>query len=150
MILELNHVSFTVSDLQRSIAFYRDLLGLELVSLAERDVDFSSRVTGIEGAHLRIAYLRAPNASLELIQYLAPAGERIDTRTCNVGSAHVCFVVDDYPALLDRLRLANVVFAGEPCVVPAGPNTGRGVVYCEDPDSNTVEFFSSAPLASRT
>ena len=155
MILELNHMSFTVSDLARSVAFYRDVLGLELASLAERDPEFSARVTGIPGAHLRLAYLRAPNASViarwpgapgELIQYLQPPGARIDTRTCNVGSAHVCFIVNDFPALMERLRMAKVVFAGEVATVPAGPNIGRGVVYCEDPDGNTVEFLSDVPL----
>ncbi len=139
-------MSFTVSDLTTSVAFYRDVLGLELASLAERDPEFSARVTGIPGAHLRIAYLRAPNASVELIQYLQPEGARIDTRTCNVGSAHVCFIVDDFPALMQRLREANVVFSGEVATVPAGPNIGRGVVYCEDPDGNTVEFLSDVPL----
>ena len=49
----MNHMSFTVSDLDRSVEFYRDMLGMELVSIADRDADFSSRVTGIPGAELR-------------------------------------------------------------------------------------------------
>jgi len=146
MIVEMNHMSFTVSDLERSVPFYRDVLGLTLASLASRDRSFSEKVTGIAGAELRIAYLRAPNASVELIQYLSPAGEKLDTRTCNVGSAHVCFVVDDFDAMIDRLRSARVVFSGEPCIVPAGPNIGRGVLYFQDPDANTIEIFSDRPV----
>jgi catechol 2,3-dioxygenase-like lactoylglutathione lyase family enzyme len=142
MILELNHMSFTVSDLERSVGFYRDVLGLTVASLASRDREFSERVTGIPGAELRIAYMRAPNASVELIQYLAPPAEKLDTRTCNVGSAHVCFVVDDFENMVDRLRAGKVAFSGEPCIVPAGPNTGRGVLYFKDPDDNTIEIFS--------
>ncbi len=47
MITTVNHTSFTVSDLDRSIAFYRDLLGMELMSLAGRDPAFVEKVTGI-------------------------------------------------------------------------------------------------------
>ena len=148
MIVEMNHMSFTVSDLDRSVDFYQHVLGLELISVAGRDSAFSSRVTGIPGAELRIAYLRAPNAAVELIQYLSPAGEKIDTRTCNVGSAHVCFIVDDFEAMVDRLRERGVAFPGEPARVPAGPNVGRGVLYFEDPDSNTIEILSDHVLAA--
>jgi len=146
MIVEMNHMSFTVSELDRSVKWYQETLGLELTSLAGRDAAFSSRVTGIPGAELRIAYLKAPNCAVELIQYLSPPGEKIDTRTCNVGSAHVCFIVDDFAAMVDRLRAENVVFAGLPSIVPDGPNIGRGVLYFEDPDSNTVEILSHRAL----
>lgn len=145
MIVEMNHMSFTVGDLDRSVRFYQ-ALGLRVASVAGRDPEFSARVTGIPGAELRIAYMQAPNCAVELIQYLSPPGERIDTRTCNVGSAHVCFVVDDFEAMLARLRAEGVRFPGEPAVVPAGPNRGRGVVYFEDPDGNTVELFSATPV----
>ncbi len=142
MISRMNHVSFTVSNLDASIIFYRDVLGLSLIDVAKRDVAFSEKVTGISGAHLRIAYFSASNCFVELIEYLAPAGEKLDTRTCNVGSAHVCFDVAEYDAFIARLRSHHVHFASEPQIVPAGPNKGRKVVYAEDPDGNTLEFFS--------
>lgn len=148
MIIETNHMSFTVSNLDRSIRFYEGLLGLQTVSVAGRDPAFSARVTGIPGAVLRIAYLRVANCAVELIQYLSPEGVKIDTRSCNVGSSHICFVVDDFDDLVERLRQAQVVFAGEPSIVPAGPNKGRAVLYFEDPDSNTVEILSDAHLTA--
>ena len=148
MIVEMNHMSFTVSDVERSAAFFRDQLGLELVGIAGRDPQFSEQVTGIPGAELRIAYLRAPNCSVELIQYLSPPAPKADTRTCNVGSAHVCFFVDDFDDMVARLRAAGVHFAGVPSVVPAGPNKGRQVLYFEDPDGNTVEIISSTKRES--
>ena len=47
MITSMNHMSFTVSNLERSVEFYRDGLGLELIGVTERETEFSSRVTGI-------------------------------------------------------------------------------------------------------
>ncbi len=141
MIRHVDHTSFTVSDLDRSVSFYRGL-GLELISVAERPPDFAEKVTGIRGAHLRIAYLLAPGGHrLELIQYLSPPGEKLDTRTQNVGSAHLAFIVEDLPALYAELKGRGVAFKSPPVEVPAGPNKGNLAVYCTDPDGITLEFI---------
>lgn len=143
MITSVNHLSFTVSCLEESVHFYADVLGLPLINVSERDRAFSEKVTGVKGAHLKIAYLGAGGVSLELIEYLSPKGKKIDTRPCNVGSAHVCFNVDDFPALINVLQKNKVVFRGDICEVPAGPNKGKRVLYFEDPDSNTIEVISN-------
>ena len=142
MITHMNHASFTVADLDRCLEFYHEVLGLELMDVCARDRSFSEAVTGVAGAELRVAYLRAPNCAVELIQYLSPPGKRLDTTPCNVGSAHVCFYVDDFPSMIQKLRKHNAGFRGVPSLVPAGPNKGRSVVYAMDPDGNTVEFIS--------
>ena len=146
MITGVNHLSFTVSDVEKSAEFYKDVLGLKLMDICERDKDFSEKVTGIKTARLKIAYLEAVNCSLELVQYLCPPAQKIDTRTCNVGSAHICFNVSDFHQKLGRLREDGVHFAGSPCVIPAGPNKGKMVLYFEDPDSNTIEIISNERL----
>ena len=145
MIINVNHTSFTVSDLDRSISFYRNLLGLELISLTGRDPAFSEKVTGIPGANLKIAYLQAPGHRLELIQYLSPPGEKLDCRTNNIGSAHLAFNVDNLPALYADLKAKGVQFKSEPLEVPAGPNKGTMAVYFTDPDGITLEFLQ-API----
>lgn len=145
MIINVNHTSFTVSDLDRSISFYRNLLGLELISLTGRDPAFSEKVTGIPGANLKIAYLQAPGHRLELIQYLNPSGEKLDCRTNNIGSAHLAFNVDNLPALYADLKAKGVQFKSEPLEVPAGPNKGTMAVYFTDPDGITLEFLQ-API----
>ncbi len=138
----MNHMSFTVSNLEKSIDFYQNVLGLKLVDVDYREKSFSEQVTGIKGAHLKIAYLETSNCAVELIQYLSPEGCKLDARSCNVGSAHVCFFVENFNEMVDKLRKKKVVFAGVPSIVSAGPNKGRGVLYFEDPDSNTIEFIS--------
>lgn len=148
MITSVNHLSFTVSRLDASIRFYVDVLGLSLINVSERDGAFSEKVTGVKGAHLKIAYLAVGGVSLELIEYISPKGEKIDTRPCNIGSAHICFNVDDFSALINVLQKNRVVFRGDICRVPAGPNKGKQVVYFEDPDSNTIEALSTAAEAN--
>lgn len=141
MITTMNHTSFTVSHLQDSISFYENVLGLQLLSLAERDEEFSSAVTGIENVKMKIGYMKAENCSIELIEYTKGAGERIDTATCNIGSAHVCFNVKDFRTWMEHLKKNGVRFRGDLCCVPAGPNKGKRVIYAMDNDGNNLEFI---------
>ena len=141
MITGLNHMSFTVSNLDNSIAFYEKVLGLETISKATRDRDFSQDVTGVENAEMNIAYVKVPNGFIELIEYVNGKGKKLDTTTCNIGSAHICFNVKEFEQWMEHLRKNNVKFRGKVCKVPAGPNQGKSVCYCEDIDGNTIEFI---------
>lgn len=144
----MNHVSFTVSDLDHSVRFYTETLGLSLIDRTARDPGFSESVTGVEGAELDIAYIKGPgDCNLELIQYLSPTGDRLPTSMHHVGRAHICFVVADFNAAMAALKVEGVHFASKGmCIVPAGPNKGKGVVYFHDPDGYTIEFFSKEVL----
>ncbi|MCH8843281.1 MAG: VOC family protein [SAR324 cluster bacterium] len=142
MIASMNHISFTVSDLQRSIAFYRDGLGLKLLGTMDRDEAFSSKVTGVPGATLKIAFLGTTNCNVELIEYLTPQGRKADTATCNVGSAHVAFNVENFQEMIDRVLAAGGRMIGQPTLIPSGRHKHRQAVYLEDPDNNTIEFIS--------
>lgn len=143
LVSQINHFSFTVSDLRKSVDFFHFTFGLPILDRSSRPSSFSEAVTGIAGAELEIAYLRASNCSLELIQYLSPKGEKIDTRTCNVGSAHICFNVDEFDKVIDRALTHGGRLAGKVCQIPGGPNLGRKVAYLEDLDGNTVEIISN-------
>ena len=143
IIRSVNHTSFTVSNVERSIAFYRDFLGMELISLGEREPAFAEKVTGIPGAHLKVAYLQAPGHRLELIQYLFPPGKKLDTRTHNVGSAHLAFDVDELSKIYAELKAKGIQFKSPPMEVPAGPNKGTLAVYMTDPDGITLELIQS-------
>jgi catechol 2,3-dioxygenase-like lactoylglutathione lyase family enzyme len=143
MITSVNHTSFTISDLDRSIAFYRDLLGMELMSLAGRDPAFVEKVTGIPGANLKVAYLQAPGHRLELIQYFSPPGKKLELQTNNVGCAHLAFNVDDLPKMYAEMKAKGVHFKSAPQEVSAGPNKGTLTVYFTDPDGITLEFLQT-------
>ena len=143
MITSVNHTSFTVSDLDRSVSFYRDLLGMELMSLAGRDPGFVERITGIPGAKVKVAYLQAPGHRLELIQYSSPPGKRLDMQTNNVGCAHLGFNVDDLPRMYAELKAKGDHFKSAPQEVPAGPNKGTMAVYFMDPDGIPLELLQT-------
>jgi catechol 2,3-dioxygenase-like lactoylglutathione lyase family enzyme len=145
--LEFGHVGFQVSDLPRSVAYYRDIIGLELVDRLTRDEPYLSQVTGYPGVSLEIAPLVESNSRvmLELIEYPSGLGSAIDTSTANPGTAHVCFVVDD----VDTIH-ARAVAAGHTAVnPPVTPTKGMWVdgrsVYLRDPDGIRVELVQRGP-----
>lgn len=145
-VLGTNHTSFTVSSLDRSIGFFRDCLGFQVVSRAPRDPAIIRQVTGVAGAEMEIAYLRGPGHALELIEYKAPKEKgRVNARPCDTGFAHVAFDVDDVDAAVAAAAKHGVMPINPPVAINAGPNQGRKVVYLRDWDGVTVEFIGAKP-----
>lgn len=140
----LHHTGYTVSDLDRSVAFYRDLLGCEVIATQEKEGGYLAAIVGYPDAHVRMAHLRVPGGEhvLELFEYLSPAGGHADVEPRNVGASHLCFVVDDLPALYERLRESAVTsFVSPPVDIDTGINRGGFALYLRDPDGITVELF---------
>jgi catechol 2,3-dioxygenase-like lactoylglutathione lyase family enzyme len=140
----LHHTSYTVSDLDRSVAFYRDLLGCEVLAEQEKEGGYLAAIVGYPDAHVRMAHLRVPGAEhvIELFEYLTPAGTRADVEPRNVGASHLCFLVDDLPALYEQLREQGVdSFVSPPVEVDTGVNKGGCALYLRDPDGISVELF---------
>lgn len=137
-----NHTSFTVSDLDRSVGFFTEALGFELLHRGPRDPAMIARVVGVPGADIEVAYVQAPGHRLELIEYKAPANrERVESRPCDTGFAHIAFDVDDVDAALAAAARYRVEPVSEPQDLHTGPNKGGRVVYTRDPDGVTVEFI---------
>ena len=142
------HFSFTVSDLDRSIGFYRDLLGLELVHTQEQDNAYTRRLVGFPDAVLRVAQLAVPGQpraisthDLELVEYVRPKGERRDGRICDPGSPHLALTVRDARETYDRLVDAGVRFVSPPNAITAGVNEGGYACYFFDPDDIVLELL---------
>ena len=141
-VLATNHTSFTVSSLDRALAFFRDALGFEVTSRAPRDPAAIERITGVVGSEVMIAYVRGPGHSIELIEYLAPDGRgRVESRPCDTGFAHVAYDVDDLDAAMAAAAEHGFTPRGSVYSVDQGPNTGARVVYLVDGDGITVEFI---------
>lgn len=147
MIHDLFHVSYTVSSLDRSIAWYTDLLGFELVHRQVQDNAYTRKLVGIPDASLEVAQLRISAARpalsthlLELVQYFAPEGHPVDLATPNVGIAHIALLVTDIEKEHDRLAAQGVRFRNPPGRIAEGVNAGGAACYLWDPDGFTLEL----------
>jgi len=140
MIQSFNHFSFTVADIDRSVAYYSSIAGMTLVSLADRPAGYAKRVAGIESG-LRIAYLQGHGATLELIEYVDVDHSNDRPSPEKVGSAHICLNVVDIFATVEFLKRSGIILLGEPVQIPAGKNKDGYVVYALDPDGIVTEFI---------
>lgn len=138
-----HHTSFTVAALDRSVEFFRDRLGLELLFTREIRDDYFGRIVGLPGCRVKAALLRIPGSGhhVELFEYLTPSGAPHHLRPCDPGSSHLSFLSDDLPGLYQRLKAEGVEFASEPVRIEAGPNAGGYGVYLRDPNGILLEFF---------
>ncbi len=150
-IISADHTGITVSNLERSLAFWRDVLGFELSHTAHQTGKMASEITGVEGAELRLAVVKTPGGhKIELLEYCAPSDRKqhVDLRPCDVGHLHVALIVDDLDAILCAINASGWKAAGKPQTLQSGPNAGKRVVYVRDPDGTTIEFMQ-APKRSR-
>ena len=144
-IIAPNHPSFTVSDLDRSLAFFRDALGFEVTSKGPRNPSLIQAITGVEGAEVLIAYVRGPGHSIELIEYIEPeTRSSVRPRPCDTGFSHIAYDVDNIDAAIQAARDHSVEPIGPVVAIDQGPNRGSRVAYLRDPDGITIEFIEKA------
>ena len=143
------HTGLTVSDLDASLAFWRDGLGMHEASARRSRAATSRPSCGEPGAHVRMVQLEFPGGGtrIELFQYLHPRGGR------RVGPARRCRI---RPRLHRLHRCRRVDGAarrggrhafGEPADIDTGANRGGRCVYIRDPDGHMVELFSPPKAA---
>lgn len=137
------HTGFTVSDIERSIEFYRDALGMTLHRRQQGTAEYLSTITGFEGVKLEVALLRTPDGSgmLELLQYVSHPAPPTARETNRPGNAHLCFKVSNIHAACEELRRHGVRLVSEPAEITAGIHKGGFGVYLRDPDGFTLELF---------
>ena len=146
-VLGTNHTSFTVSNLERSIAIFCKGLDFKLVSKAPRDPGIISQVTGLPEVDIVIAYLVGHGHQVELIQYLKPEDRKVvKPRPCDVGFAHIAFDVDDIASAVMKMEEFQVVPMGPPIEIDKGPNKGNKVAYLRDADGLTIEFIEKPKI----
>ncbi|GAA3383404.1 VOC family protein [Cryptosporangium minutisporangium] len=144
----VHHVGLTVSDLERSMDFYADLLDGERLGPFERSGPRIDAVTGYPGVVVRQAFVTAPDGAtvVELLQYRGGSDVVLDPDNGSVGAVHVAVTVADLDAVLARLRAAGVHVLSEP-IVASAPLARHRCVYVLDPDRIRVELVEP-PVSS--
>ncbi len=136
-VAELFHVGLTVTELGRSLAFYRDVVGLEVLSTVDVDSEGFRRLTANPEATLRTSLLAAGSFQLQLVEYRSGGGARLELDHRHAGAPHLSFWVDGLGGLRDRLLGVGVTVTSEiESVVP-----GIRSFYVSDPDGVPVEFI---------
>ncbi len=136
----VRHFGIVVSDMERSLCFYRDLLGLRLIKEMDESGDYLDNMLAMEDVHVRTAKLSADSGSA-LIELLEFKSHRADTpvsrEVCSVGPSHVALTVNDLDALYNQLTQAGIRFNAPPQL---SPDAFAKVTFCKDPDGTFIEI----------
>ena len=142
------HTGFVVADLDASLRFYCDGLGLVLRHRQVQHNAYTATLLGYPDAAIEIAQLKfaegAPPPSghvLELISYEHPASAAADPERSTLGSGHLAFVVDDIFETAEVLERLGACFINSPVRITEGINTGGWAAYLHDPDGVTLELL---------
>lgn len=138
------HAGVTVRDLDRSLAFYRDLLGMEVSMQRVFTEPYIFEIVALQPAAMRIAYLTIPQSPVivELVEFQGIERHPGVARPCDPGTGHFCLYVSDLDTLHARLAERGIRSrSAAPVTITAGPNRGSKVVYVTDPDGYLIELF---------
>jgi catechol 2,3-dioxygenase-like lactoylglutathione lyase family enzyme len=143
----LHHFGVTVKDLDASLRFYHDVLGLEIVSEPSPWFDSPELgpAVGVPGAALRQVCLKVGTSTLELLEYRSPPSETSrPLPSNNISASHVAFVVEDIEAAKAELEAKGIEFFSDVNVVDEGVLAGWRWVYFADPDGYPLELVEVA------
>jgi len=147
MLERVEHSSFTVKDLEVSIPFYRDILGLKvLFDSKAAGIDFrgtwADAITGVPETDLRFVLLTLGETMVELVQYTPTGKPQVDNMANDTGSGHIAFKTQKIHEFYEKLKENNVRTHGAPQFMGL-----VWVMYFRDPDGNILEVVQGEPPA---
>jgi catechol 2,3-dioxygenase-like lactoylglutathione lyase family enzyme len=146
-LLGIQHVSSTVRDLGETLAWYREVFGIEPHITMQAEGPELSAGLRVPGAKLDVAFLKVGAATVELIEYVGPDDTRDDValRRCDHGASHICFEVQDIQTAHAHLVEHGVDCYDPPQYVPAGPLEGAWFLYFDGPEGLQYELHQMPP-----
>lgn len=140
----VHHVGVTVTDLDRAIAFWQQLLGEPGRDRMLLEGPRLGELLGYPRARVDSYWFDLPGGvALELLQYLEPMEPSNDPSSARPGNVHICLQVEDiYAAHLRALAAGATRVSPEPIEIMRGPRAGSRIVGVRTLDGVTIELFS--------
>jgi len=138
MIKDIRHTGIVVSDLEASLHFYRDLLGLKIVKQMREKSAYIDNVLALKGVEVTTVKMAAVDGQMvELLKYYSHPQKVISRKICAIGPTHIAFTVDGLSMMYEELKAQGVLFNGEPCLSPDGY---AKVAFCRAPEGTFIEL----------
>lgn len=134
MIRRIDHTTITVGDLERSVAFYTELLGFQI----DHEMWFPE-------TRLRIVFLRLGDTTLELFGVPETHGAMVNDINEVIGYKHICLLVDSVDDEYSRLSAAGVQFR----ITPVTVQDSVRIAFLRDPDGMDIELIEYLPKEPR-
>jgi catechol 2,3-dioxygenase-like lactoylglutathione lyase family enzyme len=139
----VHHVGMTVRSLDRSLAWWKEMFGLEPVIEIRSDEPLDPRIQtaiGVPGATMSYAFLPVGESMIELLEYHDPVGRDFSLSNSDVGAMHVALRIEDVQAQYDHMVARGASFLHPPIALE-GELQGVVFAYAADPDGLQVEIW---------
>src|SRR5215467_6083875 len=150
LVTGIDSIGITVSDLDRAVDFYTNVLTFEKEREYEADGAGFEHLEGVFGLRIRTARLKLGDEHIELTEYLAPQGRPIpvESRSNDRWFQHIALIVSDMDKAYAHLRQHKVKHASSgPQRLPDWNKNAGGIqaFYFRDPDGHALEILSFPP-----
>ena len=135
----VRHAGIVITNREKSLRFYRGLLGLKIVKETNESGDYLDDMSALKKVRVNTIKMAADDGSLiELLCFASHSRKADPTREiCSIGPSHVAFTVENLDKEYRRLTKAGVVFNASPQFSPDGY---AKVTFCKDPDGTLIEL----------
>jgi catechol 2,3-dioxygenase-like lactoylglutathione lyase family enzyme len=143
--LRVSHLGICVSDLERSLAFYRDALGFAVESELSVDGEPSETLLRLRPVRLRAVYLVRDGVRIELLHYASPghAGDGSPRAMNQLGLTHLSFRVEDLAATAAKVEAHGARVLRDTLI--DNPQLRAKAMFATDPDGTLIELVETKP-----
>ncbi len=140
MPLNIRHFGIVVTNMEKSLHFYRDLLGLKIQRDTLEEGECIDNILCLKNVKVRTVKMSSDNgnALVELLEYSSHQGKKRENyQIFDLGASHTAFTVSDIDAEYEKLKKERVRFTCPPQISPDGK---AKITFCFDPDGVPVEL----------
>jgi len=135
----VRHFGIVVSDIEKSLEFYKDMLGFKVKIDALEKGKFIDAILGLKDVKVRTVKMVADDGNLiELLSYQSHQGRKMENKEIfDKGASHLAFSVNNLNQEYQKLKEKGIRFIAPPQI---SPNKKAKVVFCYDPDGVPIEL----------
>ncbi len=138
LVIGYRHTGIITKDISKSLHFYRDVLGFEVIQDFTDSSDYINEITGLNNATAHFIKLKSMDGSiLELLEYPSHLTEPVECSIINVGICHIALRVKNATITHKKLIENNIKVISEPVLSSEGI---AKVFFCLDPDKVRIEI----------
>lgn len=138
MSITLRHIGIVTDNLEKSLEFYKDFLGLEIKTETLENGSFIDHILGLKKTSLKTVKLADKKGGIvELLCYKNQQDNKIEREINDLGLSHFALTVENLDNMYNKLKENNIDFISAPAL---SPDNRAKVCFCYDPNGIAIEL----------
>jgi len=135
---KLRHTGIVVTDIERSIRFYREYFGFEIQKDMVESGAYIDNFCSMKDVEIRTVKMVSENESMiELLYFVSHPQKKNNSQINDIGCSHIALTIKNLDDLYDIMKGDGIVFN---CIPQISPDGLAKVTFCKDPDGTFIEL----------